>query len=341
MAEIKKYPGGSKNRVNRAGENLKNQTESAEDHEVFDAWRSAHRFVLNSFQAMLRTKIRGTDISFAQRHKRKRTIIDKLSRLNGMQLSRMDDVAGCRLIFPNIKTLYSFRTKFHHSSFNHILRNEVDKYDYIKNPKATGYRGIHDIYIYNVRSKRKEELAGLQIEIQYRTLIQHYWATTNEIIGFITESQPKFQRGDKRYQIAMTLASEILARVYENSPGPYPRRAGRKIAEDFLKLDDQIGLMRMLKRLNAHNLDWNSKRNTILIFGENEELQIKTYRDSGDAIKSLFRLEREFPQHDVVLVKADTGEDIKMAFKNYFTDAKEFIKLIEKGCRRLQRTGAS
>jgi hypothetical protein len=50
-------------------------------------------------------------------------------------------------------------------------------------------------------------------ELQYRTKIQHAWATAVEAIGFITESQPKFQEGDTRYQAAMALASEILARA--------------------------------------------------------------------------------------------------------------------------------
>lgn len=335
MEELK-YPGGSKNRVNKAGENLKNHIGTDEDNRVFDEWRSAHRFVLNTFQAMLRTKIKGMNISFAQRHKRKKTIIDKLSRLPGMQLSRMDDIAGCRLIFHDIETLYDFRESFNNSSFDHKLRNKSDKYDYIKVPKTTGYRGIHDIYLYNVRSSRNEELAGLQIEIQYRTLIQHYWATANEIIGFITESQPKFERGDKRYQAAMAYASEILARVHESRFGPFPEMSGNAVVNNFIKLNKELGLLTMLKKMNSQNIELGKRKNTILIYNEKEELHIKTYRDSGDAIKALFRLEKEFPNFDIVLVKADKEADIRMAFKNYFNDAKEFINLLESGIKNLK-----
>jgi putative GTP pyrophosphokinase len=122
------------------------------------------------------------------------TIFDKPNRLPGMQLARMDDVAGCRLIFRSIKDLYAFRARFHKAKFNHKLRNDPDKYDYIKNPKQTGYRGIHDVYEYIVNSEAGKALAGLYIEIQYRTLVQHAWATAVEVIGFITQSQPKFQR---------------------------------------------------------------------------------------------------------------------------------------------------
>ena len=96
---VKAFPGGSKSRVNRAGDSARNSSASLDDLSVIDEWRSAHRPVLNTFQAILRNRTRGKDITVAQRHKRKRTIFDKLLRLPRMELSRMDDVAGCRLIF--------------------------------------------------------------------------------------------------------------------------------------------------------------------------------------------------------------------------------------------------
>jgi putative GTP pyrophosphokinase len=39
------------------------------------------------------------------------------------------------------------------------------------------------------------------------------------------------------------------------------------------------------------------------------------------------------------LVKADTSEEVRFAFKNYFSDAQDFINLVESGCERL--SGAS
>lgn len=47
--QSKTFPGGSKGRVNRAGENVKNRTFSDQDLAVIDEWRSAHRNVLNTF----------------------------------------------------------------------------------------------------------------------------------------------------------------------------------------------------------------------------------------------------------------------------------------------------
>ena len=252
-----------------------------------------------------------------------------------MQLARMDDVAGCRLIFSDIKDLYAFRGVFHRARFSHKRRNDIDKYDYIKRPKSTGYRGIHDVYAYDVNSVTGRHLKGLMVEIQYRTKIQHAWATAVEVIGFITESQPKFEEGDTRYQEAMALASEILARAFESSNGPFPHKDKIELVRDFLQLDQKLKLLKTLQGLNSADTIVSANRNSILIFSPTGELEIKTYRDAPEALRALFQLEKEHPGKDIVLVRADTSEEVRFAFKNYFSDAQDFVRLVEEGCQRL------
>lgn len=329
------FPGGSKSRVNRAGDNVRQGRPTIEDVHVIDEWRAAHRAVLNTFQAILRNRTKDKGITVAQRHKRKKTIVDKLHRLPGMQLSRMDDVAGCRLIFKSIKKLYEFRSEFHLARFKHRRRNDAGKYDYLKQPKGTGYRGVHDVYEYDVRSETGKSLAGLYVEIQYRTLVQHAWATAVEVVGFITESQPKFQKGDKRYENAMALASEILARAHEKSKGPFPALDSRELVQQFLEIDGELGLLKTLRGLSAANQEVSDKRNAILIFSPSGELEVRAFRDSTDALQALFELEREKPDRDIVLVRADTSDEVRLAFRNYFSDAQEFIRLVENGCEKL------
>lgn len=335
MDNVVKYPGGSKTRVNRAGDHVRNNAVTVGDLKVIEEWRAAHRGVLNTFQAILRTRTKGTDVIVAQRHKRKNTIFDKLQRLPGMQLARMDDVAGCRLIFKNIKELNKFRDTFHKAKFKHKRRNEPDKYNYIKTPKDTGYRGIHDIYEYDVNSESGKSLAGLYIEIQYRTLVQHAWATAVEVVGFITESQPKFQQGDKRYEHEMALASEILARAHEELKGPFPEKTDREALEEFLALDNELSLLKTLRGLNQAKSEVSDKKNTILIFSDKGALEVKSFRYAPDALRALFILEEQMPHSDIVLVSADSSEEVRLAFRNYFSDADEFIHLIETACAKL------
>lgn len=252
-----------------------------------------------------------------------------------MQLARMDDVAGCRLIFNDIDSLYEFRKKFIKARFHHKRKNDLEKYDYIKNPKDSGYRGIHDVYSYDVNSEKGKDLKGLLVEIQYRTGIQHAWATAVEVIGFITSSQPKFEKGDKRYQHVMALASEILARSYENKVGPFPEMTDIDLVKEFVEKEKQINLLSILKGLNSTNVEISENRNAILIFSPSGELEIKTYRSGPEALRALFELEAEQTGNDIVLVKADTTEEVRFAFKNYFSDAQDFIQLVEQGCEIL------
>ena len=171
--------------------------------------------------------------------------------------------------------------------------------------------------------------------MQYRTKIQHAWATAVEVIGFITESQPKFEEGDTRYLDAMAFASEILARVYENRNGPFPEKDKGELVKDFLRLDQELRLLNTLRNLNAADEIVSTNRNTILIFSESGELEVKTYRDAPEALRALFQLEKERPGKDIVLVRADTSEEVRFAFKNYFSDAQDFIDLVDEGCQSL------
>jgi putative GTP pyrophosphokinase len=336
------FPGGSKSRVNRAGDNIRNNVATAEDLRVIDEWRAAHRDVLNTFQAILRARASGENITVAQRHKRKRTVFDKLQRLPSMNLSRMDDVAGCRLIFKSTEELYEFRAHFHGARFKHTLRHDVDKYDYIKRPKNTGYRGVHDVYEYDVNSEVGKSLTGLFVEIQYRTLVQHAWSTANEVVGLITDSEPKFQRGDMRLHHAMALASEILSRAHEKEFSCFPELSDRDLVTQFIAVNDEVGLLQMLRSTNVSDITETQKNeNRILMFSGDTAadlaVEVRAFRYATDALRALFELEKEFPDRDVVLVRAASNEGIRLAFKNYFFDARDFIDLVEAGLAALTK----
>lgn len=318
----------SKSRITKAGNAIRDGIETEEDLNIVDLWRLSHGPVLNTFQSLLRSKARGHDIIVAQRHKRKNTIFDKLKRMPRMNLSRMDDVAGCRLIFRNIASLNNFRKDMHAATFKHSLVNDPGKYDYIDAPKSTGYRGIHDVYSYDVNSSSGEYLKGLRLEIQYRTRVQHAWATANEVIGNITDSEPKFQRGNRQIEYFMALASEMLARVHEGLFSCFPEMDNGKLVRTFIELDADLEILRKLKNANPERSSVKNYDNYILIFGE--KLEVRPFRYESEALHHLFQMEREYPSLDIVLVRTKDRKELKFAFKNYFKDASEFLDLIEK-----------
>ena len=103
----------------------------------------------------------------------------------------------------------------------------------------------------------------------------------------------------------------------------------------FLAFDDDLGLMDTLRALNAADKSVKGNKNTILVFSPTGELEIKSFRDATDALRALFDLESQFPDRDIVLVRADKSDEIRLAFRNYFSDATEFIRLVDDGCAKL------
>jgi hypothetical protein len=328
----------SKGQINRAGAAVRARTYTDDDLELINRWRASHAYILNTFQATLRNRTRRTQIYVAQRLKRLRTIIGKLDRQAKMELARMDDIAGCRLIFPDEASLRKFRRSIHRARFSHKLRNQIDKYDYIEAPKADGYRGIHDIYEYNVNSETGKSYNGLLLELQYRTVFQHAWATTVEIVGMITENQPKFHAGDRRHIEFFKYASEIISRAYENETSCFPDLSNKDVVRKFRKLDREIRILSMLRGLNASQERIGKRRNVILQYSDEGVLSLQTYEKGRDALRRYFLLEQQQKASDVVLVRADTADEIRLAYTNYFSDPDDFIKYIERGCERLSRT---
>lgn len=322
------YPVFSKKRVSRAGDAVRNNAESDEDVDVIENWRASHNYVLNTFQATMRRHARGKNITVAQRLKRKLTIYDKLRRQPDMQLARMHDIAGCRLIFDNIDDLNETREKIIGSKFKHRMRNEINDYDYIKQPKHTGYRGVHDVYEYVSYSGSAEKWNGLQIELQYRTKVQHAWATAVEIVGSLTGNEAKFDRGDQDHQRFFCLASEILARHYEQRQSCLSHLTIDQIRREIRQIERKIGVLRLLEGIHVSVEQLKDARNLILRMGPQGILTVYGFSKTKTALVRYFQLEEEDGDDDIVFVRGDTNDGIRSAFRNYFSDARDFTALM-------------
>ena len=186
-------PKYSKSRVKSAGKRITKGSATAEDTAVLENFRASHAYVLNTFQMNARRHSESVARTVGQRLKRRNTLIDKLQREPSMPLYAMHDIAGCRIIFEDEASLYKVRSSLRDARFSHIRQNAIEKYDYIVNPKPTGYRGVHDVYEYQVNKLPGSQWNGLRVEIQFRTRIQHAWATAVEVADLITSSRIKFR----------------------------------------------------------------------------------------------------------------------------------------------------
>ncbi len=134
----------------------------------------------------------------AQRLKRMPTILDKLEREPGMNLARMHDIGGCRAILPDEATIYSVVRRIR-SRPRHIW-GIVREYDYIKQPKSSGYRGIHLVV-------RRD---GRLIEIQLRTPSQHRWALNVEAIDLSSRLGLKEGKGPESLQKLLEMSAYAM-----------------------------------------------------------------------------------------------------------------------------------
>src|SRR5262249_39768185 len=152
-------PDHSRAQVNKAGDILRAYAQSTAAvsieqldewnwaYDVLANWRACHNYPINTFQATLRSRLKAIDeeATVAQRLKRFPSIVLKLRRFEGMELARMQDIGGLRAILRTIGQVRLVERVYRENKLQHDL---VSSKDYITNPKADGYRGIHLIYRY-------------------------------------------------------------------------------------------------------------------------------------------------------------------------------------------------
>ena len=183
--------------VDRAGQVLAGLSDPDEFDRalaIINNWRASFYFPLNTFATTLRRKAEQNHPKglVSQRVKRLRAIRHKLQKRTKkpITLSEMQDIGGCRIVLGSLSQVEKLVKEYEHSDLKHKL---VYQDNYIAMPKISGYRGIHLIYSY--LSDRKETYNGHTIEIQFRTELQHAWATAVEIVGFFRRELLKSSEG--------------------------------------------------------------------------------------------------------------------------------------------------
>lgn len=73
------------------------------------------------------------------------SIIEKLNRLGGIELSRMQDIGGLRIVVPTIDDIKKVHDRLLRKTSTLSLSNEKD-YINTDRPKTDGYRSVHMIF---------------------------------------------------------------------------------------------------------------------------------------------------------------------------------------------------
>ncbi|MCE2483144.1 MAG: (p)ppGpp synthetase, partial [Alphaproteobacteria bacterium] len=130
--------------------------------------------------------------------------------------------------------------------------------------------------------------------------------------------------------------SEIIARSFEGRFSSLPESGGKEVVNEFRELDDKLRLMEMFGALNIPNIFIRGHENAIFVL-EGDDLKIYDYSNTHAAWRALLDLEKEDQNKDIVFVCGDTTDAVRLAFTNYFSDAREFVKLINQGCEILSK----
>lgn len=317
---------------------------------ILSQWRGLHSYPINTFQATLRSKVKKLKLKapiIAQRLKRTPSIIRKLQRFPSMDLSRMQDIGGIRIVLSSIEDVYQLHDNIVNSKSRFEHEPLLPPYDYIKQPKEDGYRSLHQVFKY--KSPSSPELNGLFIELQIRTKLQHAWATAVETLGIIERSSFKTGEGAEDFKRFFQLASALFA-YYEKQPilDALADTDITAIAYELVELEKRLQIYAKLKGLiiTARQIETSAKESNEYHLMELDTTSteptvslIAFAKGQLEMAESLYKL-REMqtqnkPNIEVVLISAGNLKDIKKAYPNYFLDTQDFIKHLSHICQKL------
>ena len=333
--------------INAVGKSIRDDTFAEEGQQHLNSYRSLHIPIMRALATVVRNKKLKPKIT-ARRLKRFSSIEKKLKRFPTMRLSQMQDIAGVRVVFDNIKEVYDFASDMRRTYKNQRNFKFLSDKDYIGEPKPDGYRSIHQIFTYQ-KGQFEQESKGLSVELQIRTLLQHYWATAVEILSFKTSSNLKLGEGEEYHKEFFRLCSILIAHQ-EKTPihSDYKELNRAEIIYKIAKLDKEHNILKNLSALTltSKNIqaDLTNKGFYYYVMElnlDNNTLAIRGYKknevDRAKSFYSMLEHRRDENNIDVVLISIDKVKQLKSAYPNYFLDSKKFIRFIEKHYEALDK----
>jgi hypothetical protein len=316
---------------------------------IVSNWRSSHGYPTQSYHLTLLKRATSVDryATVAQRLKRLPSIEAKLRRSRPsdddpkrpkMQLTQMQDIGGCRAILKEWKHVRKLVNYYKNSRYT---RNIFKENDYVSNPKSDGYRCVHLVYKFHPESTHDSPyFNNMRVELQFRSELQHLWATGVEIVDTFTEEALKFGRGGNDWRRFFALMSTDLAMREQMPLVPGTPTNRSELKDELQELTYRLHVLTLMKGWNKFlevtpgaklraaevillKLDLKARMLSATPFAEHELAQ---------ADEEYYRLEKQFegsPHVQVVRVRADSAENLKRAYPNFYLNTTKFMSAVQ------------
>ncbi len=342
----------STNSVKKAGKRLrKKEGDLKSATAIIQRFRAAHDKPLNTIAYIVERCCRecGMDVKPVTRLKRLETIIDKLQRKsldgktqNSTCVTNMNDIGGCRAIFPDLKSLKQVSAQLQMISDKEGRARIKNIDDYIENPKTNdcGYRSLHIIYRYDHASGK-----SFNIEVQLRTRFQHLWATTVEIVDILENANIKtHSHGANEDKSAQQVKWEELLSIMSRNIAAvegdiiFTEEDRVQISTRLYQLNDELNALNKLKSFkllsNKVKVCHNSEREYILLIVDERLLRLTTYEFStyDFAIfnyNNVEKMNRNRSGVNILLISTKDVSQLSEAYPNYLGDCASFINLFK------------
>lgn len=331
----------SKKQISKAGNLMlssKDYTEVANSIKIINEWRSSHLVPLKNLNKLIVKQLKENSIQAvfsSQRLKRLTSIEYKLDLNPKMGLGNMQDIGGLRFVFRTVNDLNKVLMILKNSSFEGFTLDKIN--NYIEEPKESGYRSIHLIYIYHSDDPIYD---GLKIELQIRTKLQHNWATAVETAGLYTKTSLKSSQGSTVWLSFFKITSSLFA-IKEKLP---VMKEHRDFTMEQLmvmcytlnqkeKISSVLSALRVtVESIKKTKLD--KEYHIIHIDFANSIVKINSYNKNEAERASVQYSELEKTVVDgkdaVVFVLVSSIKDLQNAYPSYFLDTSEFINALNK-----------
>ncbi len=126
-------------------------------------------------------------------------------------IQNINDIAGVRIVCNYKEDIYKIRNIIKNQKDIKILKEK----DYIKKAKKSGYSAYH--IIIEVPIKIKEETIHIKVEIQIRTVLMDFWATTEHKVKYKPKKKISNIDSFKLYIYAkiINMINDKMSKIYK------------------------------------------------------------------------------------------------------------------------------